>query len=246
MKVSIITAVYNNVETISGCIESVINQDYSNIEYIIIDGKSDDGTIDKINTYSDHIDYLISDNDNGIYDAMNKGLAIATGEIVGFINSDDMLNSSNCISAIVAEFERTKADIVYGDKVYYSKDLKRMKRYWKAGPLKLESYRYGWMTPHLSTYIKKGVYDEYGFFNTSLKVAADYELMFRFIYCQRVKAVYLPKIIAKMREGGVSNGSLSKMWRTNYEVYKSWAMNDRFITPLIIILKPLSKITQLF
>lgn len=244
MKVSIITVVYNNAKTIADAIESVLHQDYPHIEYIVIDGMSSDGTIEIIKSYGDKIDVFVSEKDKGLYDAINKGIKLATGDVVGLINSDDALYSTDCVSAIVRQFQKTEAEIVYGDKVYYNEDLSEIRRYWKSGNLDLRKYKKGWMPPCLSTYIKRSVYNKYGLFRDDLKIAADYELLFRFIYVNRVKTVYLPKVIAKMREGGVSNASFKNILKSNLEVYKSWQLNGLRVSPLIIILKPLSKLLQ--
>ena len=219
MKISIITSVYNNNKTISDAIESVINQSYKNIEYIVIDGGSTDGTVDVVKDYGSRIDKFISEPDNGIYDAMNKGVRLATGDVIGFINSDDLLNSEDCIECIVKRFVESGADIVYGGKVYVaSNNISKQLRYSKAGVFVRNNYKKGWMTPHLSTYIKKDLYVKYGDFRSDFKIAADYELMFRFIYKHKVKVCYLPKVIAKMRVGGVSNSSLKNILLSNFKI----------------------------
>lgn len=247
LKISIITVVRNNQNTIGEAIDSVLNQTYSNIEYIVIDGKSTDGTIAVIESYGSKISKFLSEKDNGLYDAMNKGLMLATGDVIGFINADDMLNDKYCIEQIVNTFESTTTDVVYGDKIYINPlDSKKVVRFWKAGPFDLKNYKKGWMTPHLSTYIKKSLYDKHGGFRDDFKIAADYELMLRFIYKNKAKVKYLPITIAKMRAGGLSNGSLKNIAISNFEVYKSWKVNGMNISPFIIIAKPLRKLVQLF
>ena len=247
MKVSIVTVVWNNKETIKTSIDSVLGQVYKDIEYIVIDGGSTDGTVDVVKDYGSRIDKFISEPDNGIYDAMNKGVRLATGDVIGFINSDDLLNSEDCIECIVKRFVESGADIVYGDKVYVaSNNISKQLRYWKAGVFVRNNYKKGWMTPHLSTYIKKDLYVKYGDFRSDFKIAADYELMFRFIYKHKVKVCYLPKVIAKMRVGGVSNSSLKNILLSNYEVYRSWGLNGFKVSPLIILQKPIRKLKQFF
>lgn len=246
MKVTIITVVYNNKDTISDTIESVLNQTYQDIEYIVIDGLSSDGTLDVINHYEKRISKVVSEEDSGIYDAMNKGISISTGEVIGFINADDMLHSSQCIEKIMHLFN-DGFDVVYGDIIYVDRnDSLKLLRYWKAGSFDKNKYRYGWMTPHLSTYIKREVYEKNDGFDTRFKIAADYELMLRFLYKNNLKVKYLPEVIAKMRAGGVSNSSFLNIIISNYEVYKSWRVNDLKIWPLIILIKPASKIKQFF
>ena len=247
MKISIITVCFNSKGTIEDTFKSVALQDYENIEYIVVDGGSSDGTLEIVHKYGSIISQHASGPDRGIYDAMNKGIAMATGDIIGFINSDDMLNAINCVSEIVRTFEETGASIVYGDKIYVDpKDTNKLRRYWRAGEFDLKSYKWGWMTPHLSTYIKKSVYEKYGVFDTRFKIAADYELMLRFIVKNRIMPAYLPVVIAKMRSGGVSNGSIINIFKSNYEVYKSWKVNGLNISPLIILIKPLVKTLQFF
>ena len=247
IKVSIITIAYNNSETISETVESVLKQSYNNIEYIIIDGQSIDNTVEIIKSYGDRISKYISEKDNGIYDAMNKGVTLAKGDIIGFINADDKLNSNDCVSEIVKVFQIQNADVVYGDKIYTeANNPDKVVRYWKSGEYNKNNFKKGWMPPHLSTYIRREFYEKYGKFRTDFKIAADYELMFRFMYKYNAKSKYLPKIIARMRAGGISNKSLKNILISNYEVYKSWRVNGFGISPFIIVRKPVSKIIQLF
>ncbi len=247
MKISIITVCFNSEKTIRDTIESVLSQSYPDVEYIIIDGLSKDNTMSIVSEYDDKISKIISESDKGIYDAMNKGVRLATGDVIGFINSDDLLNSEDCIECIVKRFVESDADIVYGDKVYVaSNNISKQLRYWKAGVFVRNNYKKGWMTPHLSTYIKKDLYVKYGDFRSDFKIAADYELMFRFIYKHKVKVCYLPKVIAKMRVGGVSNSSLKNILLSNYEVYRSWGLNGFKVSPLIILQKPIRKLKQFF
>ena len=247
LKVSIITITHNSAQTLDETIKSVLGQSYEHLEYIIIDGQSADNTLKIIKSYGDGISKYISEKDNGIYDAMNKGVSLASGDIIGFINSDDKLNSKDCVSDIVKVFQIHNCDVVYGDKIYTeSKNTNKVIRYWRAGEYDKSNFKKGWMPPHLSTYIRRAFYDKYGKFRTDFKIAADYELMFRFMYKHNAKSKYLPKVIARMRAGGVSNKSMKNILISNYEVYKSWRVNGFYISPLIIVRKPFSKINQLF
>ena len=247
IKVSIITIAYNNSETISETVESVLKQSYNNIEHIIIDGQSVDNTVEIIKSYGDRFSKYISEKDNGIYDAMNKGVTLAKGDIIGFINADDKLNSNDCVSEIVKVFQIQNSDVVYGDKIYTeANNPDKVVRYWKSGEYNKNNFKKGWMPPHQSTYIKAEFYKKYGKFRTDFKIAADYELMFRFMYKYKAKSKYLPKVIASMRTGGISNKSLKNILISNFEVYKSWRVNGFSVSPLIIIRKPLSKAIQLF
>ena len=246
MKVTIITVAYNSVDTISGTIESVINQTYQDIEYIIIDGKSNDGTLDIVNNYERKITKVISEEDNGIYDAMNKGISIASGDVIGFLNADDLFFSNQCIEKIMVNFNG-EVDVVYGDLIYVDRDdSSSLIRYWKSGNFEKSNYKDGWMTPHPSTYIKKRVYDEYGIYDTRFRIAADYELMLRFLYKNNLKVKYVPEVIVKMRTGGVSNRSFRNIIVSNDEVVKSWRVNGLKVPLLIILKKPISKLKQFF
>lgn len=246
MKVSIITICYNSAQTIAETINSVVNQTYVDIEYIIVDGGSSDSTLKIINSFQGKVAKVISEKDEGIYDAMNKGLRVATGDIIGFINADDVINSNDCIEKVVQQFISSESDVVYGDKIYVDpSDASKVVRYWKAGNYNKENYKKGWMPPHLSTYIKKELYDKYGEFRTGFKIAGDYELMLRFIYKNDARTTYLPIPIAKMRAGGISNSSLSNIIRSNIEVYKSWKINEIQVSPLIVCMKPFKKVFQL-
>ncbi len=244
MKVSIITVVYNNIDTISEAIESVINQTYHDIEYILIDGKSNDGTLEIIKSFGNKISKVVSEEDSGIYDAMNKGISLASGDIIGFINADDKIDNNESVKNIVDLFT-DDIDIIYGDLIFVDRlDSTKIRRYWKAGEFKKMKYKFGWMTPHPSTYIKKEIYEKYGLFDLRFKIAADYELMLRFMYKNNLRVKYLPEVIVKMRDGGISNNSLANIFISNYEVFKSWKVNDLSISPLIILIKPLLKLKQ--
>jgi glycosyltransferase involved in cell wall biosynthesis len=247
LKVSIITITYNSSKTLDETIKSVLEQSYEDIEYIIVDGQSVDSTVEIIQSYGDRISQYISEKDNGIYDAMNKGVRIAKGDIIGFINSNDKLNSNDCVSELVKVFQTYNCDVVYGDKIYTKpNNTAKVVRYWKAGEYNKNNFKRGWMPPHQSTYIRRNFYERYGKFRTDFKIAADYELMFRFMYKYNAKSKYLPKTIARMRAGGISNKSLKNILISNYEVYKSWQVNGFNISPFIIVRKPVSKTIQLF
>jgi glycosyltransferase len=246
MKVSVITVCFNAAKEIDETIRSVMVQDHNNIEHIVVDGGSTDGTQERVKRYSECIAHFISEKDNGVYDAMNKGLRSATGEVVAFVNAGDMLATRNTVSYMVRAFGEQDADVIYGDALMVDPtDITKVKRFWKGGEYKRENFRKGWMPPHLGTYIRRAAYDRYGHFNTELKVSADYELMFRFLYKHRLKAHYVPKVLVRFRLGGVSNRSLSHVWRANVEVYKAWGMNGERVSPLIVLRKPLRKLGQM-
>jgi len=247
LKVSIITITYNSELTLRDTIESVIHQSYSNIEYIIIDGQSTDGTLQIVDSYKNNITTLVSEKDNGLYDALNKGIALATGDIIGIIHSDDFYTDNFVIENIVKTFEQNNADAVYADLYYVDRDdANKIFRKWKSGNYKHGQFLNGWMPPHPTFFAKKSCYDKYGSFNLSLVSAADYELMLRFIHKHKIKLAYLPEFIIKMRVGGKSNISLKNRIRANNEDRKAWKINNLKPHFYSLYLKPLRKIIQLF
>lgn len=246
-KVSIITISYNSAATIEKTIQSVEEQTYQNIEYIVVDGNSKDGSEEIFNKYDSIIDILLKENDQGIYDAMNKGIIRASGEIIGFINSDDFLSSPEIIKKIAHEFSFHNPDMVYGDKKYVDRiNTEITKRIWKAGKFKISNLKYGWMPPHLSTYVKREIFMKNGLYRTDMMIASDYEFFIRSILNNDLNIRYLPEIIAVMREGGISNKSLKNRLISLKEVYTSWKLNGKNVSPFIMLFKPLFKIPQYF
>lgn len=247
MKVSIITVVYNNKDTIKDAIESVLNQTYKNIEYIIVDGASTDGTAEIIKSYGNKIDKFISEPDNGIYDAMNKGIALATGDVVGMLNSDDFYVDEFVIEKVVKVFEEKKVDSVYGDLVYVdSNDMNKVIRFWKSRAYRKGLFNQGWHPAHPTFFVKKEIYDKYGTFDLDFKIAADYELMLRFLERYKISCSYISEVLVKMRVGGKSNQSIKNILKANLECYRAWKVNGLKINPVKLLLKPLSKILQYF
>jgi len=244
MKVSIITVTYNSASTIRDTLESVAQQTYSNIEHIIIDGLSKDNTLEIVNEYP-HVAKIISESDKGIYDAMNKGIQYCTGEVIAILNSDDFYASSAVIEDVVDEMKKYGVETLYGDLEYVNRnDLTKLVRKWRSNHYKKKNWLNGWMPPHPTFFVKKGVYERYGKFDLSLKSAADYELMLRFLYRHNVSTTYLPYVLVKMRTGGQSNVSIANRYRANLEDRKAWKKNDlkpRFYT---IFWKPIRKVIQ--
>jgi glycosyltransferase involved in cell wall biosynthesis len=247
MKVSIITIAYNSAETIADTAKSVVDQTYPNIEYIIIDGASKDGTLDQLTPFKHRIARIVSEKDNGIYDAMNKGIRLASGEIIGVLNSDDLYADRRVIEDIVHLFEKSGSDAAYADLEYVRRDdHSQVTRRWKAGPYTEGQFLKGWMPPHPTFFVKRRVYEQWGLFNTDLKSAADYEIMLRFIHKHHISVAYLPRIITKMRVGGVSNASLRNRIRANIEDRLAWKINGLQPGWFTLTRKPLSKILQFF
>ena len=246
MKISLITVVYNNKTVIEDAIRSVLSQNYKDIEYIIIDGASTDGTLNIIDKYKKKISRVVSEKDNGTYDAMNKGLKLATGDIVGCLNSDDFYANNNVISTVAKVFSERKVDCCYSDLDYVSKNkTEKVVRKWKSRYYEDGLFRKGWHPPHPTLFIKKDVYRKYGYFNLDLKIGADYELMLRFLEKHRINSYYIPEVLIKMRIGGSSNRSIMQILKANYECYKAFKINGMKPNLLIIFYKLLSKIKQI-
>ena len=243
MKVSIITVSYNSEKTIEDTIQSVISQDYQDIEYIIIDGASSDATKSIIDNYKTDISCFISEPDAGIYDAMNKGINASNGDLIGILNSDDVYSNSSVVSDMVNALG--KSDAVYADLVYVDfNNLDKVKRVWKSGRFKKRAFYFGWMPPHPTFFVKKECYLNFGLYSLSLRSAADYELMLRFIHKNNIRVSYLPEIIVKMRVGGVSNISLKNRILANREDKKAWKINNVKPKAFTFFLKPLRKLSQ--
>ena len=247
IKISIITVSFNSVITIRDTIESIISQDYNNIEYIIIDAGSKDGTLDIIKEYEEHISYFISEADNGIYDGMNKGIAAASGDIIGILNSDDFYPNSFVISNVASAFKKQGCDAVYGDLVYVKFfDIDKIVRYWQSGGYSVYKIKNGWMLPHPTFFVKKYLYEKYGYYDTDLKTAADYKMILKLLYKYNIKVFYIPMILVNMRMGGASNSSILNRIRANNEDGLAWTKNQLDKPIFVRIKKPLQKIIQFF
>lgn len=246
MKISVITVAFNSAATIESTILSVLAQKYSNIEFIIIDGKSTDDTMSIIDRFKNKIQKIISEKDSGIYDAMNKGLRYATGDVVGFLHSDDVYASDNVLSEVAGLFKTDDSlEAVYGDLQYVDRQNSgKVIRKWTAGEYRKDKFLEGWMPPHPTFFVKRTCYDKYGMFNTEFRISADYEIMLRFIYKNEIKIKYIPQVLVKMKVGGESNVSVKNRIIANIEDRKAWKING--LTPRIytLILKPLSKLSQ--
>lgn len=244
MKISIITATYNSAETVEATLRSVTSQSYHDIEYIIIDGKSSDNTLDIVHRYKDKITKIVSEKDSGIYDALNKGVALATGDVIGLLHSDDFYVDDQVISKVAAAFEKS-VDSVYGDLQYVDRDnTDKIVRHWKSGNYRDGIFLAGWMPPHPTFFLKRACYEKYGAFNLVLKSAADYELMLRMLHKHKISTAYIPEVLVKMRVGGKSNVSLINRIKANKEDRLAWKLNDLQPGLLTLTFKPLSKIRQ--
>jgi glycosyltransferase involved in cell wall biosynthesis len=245
MKASIITACYNSSRTIEDTINSVLCQDYQDIEYIVVDGGSNDDTHKILVKHQDKISHIISERDNGVYDAMNKGIKLTTGHIVGFLNADDFYASKSTISQVVNSMQQNDYEAVYGDLLYVDqKDTNKVVRYWRTGKYKKGAFRLGWVIPHPTFFCRRELFDEFGYFNEKFQIAADFELMLRLIEKHQIKIGYIPQVLVKMRRGGKAN-ILKGMIRGNMEIIRSFHLNNLYISPLFFIYKPIIKISQL-
>ena len=243
-KISIITVTYNSAATIADTLLSVQNQSYNNIEHIIVDGNSQDDTMEIVKSFP-HVNKWCSERDGGLYDAMNKGLEMATGDIIGILNSDDIYANNFVLSKVIDCFNNEYVDTLYGDLHYvHPTDLSKVIRVWKSGRFKRSNFNFGWMPPHPTFFVRREVYEKAGMFNLSLKSAADYEVMLRILYKHKFNAAYLPEVLVKMRAGGVSNGSLRKRIRANREDRMAWKMNELNPYFFTLYLKPLRKVFQ--
>ncbi len=212
MTISIITATYNAEKTLETAIQSVINQTYPHIEYIIIDGGSTDNTLQIIEKYKPFISHLISEKDNGIYDALNKGIDLAKGDIVGVLHADDIFYDDYSIETIAKAFHKNDVDAVYGDLEYVqSTDVSKIVRYWQSKPFKKHLLKFGWMPPHPTLYVKNEVFKKIGAFNLQYKISADYDFILRLFSNTKYSFAYLPIVITKMRLGGASNKSINNI-----------------------------------
>ena len=227
MKISIITVVYNNEKTIKDAMQSVLRQTYKNIEYVIIDGKSKDNTVNLINEYKEELGYFISEKDNGLYDAMNKGIQATTGDVIGILNSDDLYQDLDVIAAVMERFnDDPELDILYGDLVYVkSDDTSKVVRNWKSKSYYNNFFEDANVPPHPSLFVRSKVYKEAGLFDLQYKLAADYELMLRMFKKHNFKSKYLNRLIIKMRLGGATNQSFSNIVNQNIEILKAWKNN---------------------
>ncbi len=244
MKISIITAVWNNRETIADAIESVLSQTYSDAEYIIIDGGSTDGTVDIIRSYGDRITKFVSEKDKGIYDALNKGVKLATGDVIGFLHSDDVFADENSVAKIAEAFSEN-TDGVYSDLIYTPKsDITKILRYWESRSFTPELLSRGWMPAHPTLYLRREIYDRFGMFDLNFRIAADYDFILR-VFTSGINTVYIPEVLYKMRLGGASNKSLKNIIRKSREDYI--ALRNNGVGGLgTLFIKNISKLGQFF
>jgi glycosyltransferase len=243
MKISIITVSYNSARTIAQTLQSVAEQTCKNVEHIVIDGLSSDNTLAIVKKYPQV--RVISEKDTGIYDAMNKGIALATGDIVGILNADDVYYDTTILEHVVRAFETTQTDSIYGDLVYVAQNnTQKIIRNWKAGQYNSGLFKLGWMPPHPTFFVRKYVYEKYGVFDLRLPLAADYELMLRFLEKQKISTLYVPYTFVRMRIGGASNKNIKNLLQNYSENTRAWQYNGLIPAWYTIVLKRVSKLAQ--
>lgn len=244
--ISIVTATFNAMGTLADCIHSVASQSID-VEHILIDGGSTDGTLRIAEANSQNLALVVSEPDQGVYDAMNKGIRRATGEIIGILNADDVYDSDQILSKVLDVFAREDIGACYGDLVYVDRhDLNKVTRYWKSGRFTPKKFHWGWMPPHPTFFVRREVYERYGLFRLDMGSAADYELMLRFLLKCRVAVEYVPEIMVRMRAGGVSNTSIANRLKANRMDRMAWTVNDMHPYHWTTYLKPARKLGQWF
>jgi glycosyltransferase involved in cell wall biosynthesis len=244
LRITIITVTYNSSHTIADTLESVKAQQYDNIEHIIVDGASTDNTIDIVRSY-EHVSKYISEKDMGLYDAMNKGVQLATGDIIGILNSDDVYANPFVLNKVAEIFSREQTDTLYGDLDFVDpNNLDKVVRSWRSGKFSRTNFQFGWMPPHPTFFVRREVYEQTGLFNLSLRSAADYELMLRILFKHQYKTSYLKEVLVKMRVGGMSNGSWRKRLRANIEDRMAWKLNNLRPYFFTLYMKPVRKLFQ--
>lgn len=245
-KISIVTVARNSVATIEDTILSVAGQSYPHVEHILIDGASTDGSLGIVNRHLNKFSKTVSEPDMGIYDAMNKGILLATGDVVGFLNADDVYSDANVLGEIAAIFNDATVSACYGDLVYMDESLTRVVRHWKSRPYSDGLFEKGWMPAHPTFFVRRTVFERYGDFDLAFRLQSDFDLTMRFLSICKIQSVYLPRVLVKMRVGGATNRSAANVIKGNIEAYQICKKNGLRVTPLFIVKKILSRVPQFF
>ncbi len=211
VKVSVVTVTWNCADTLADCLESVARQSWLDREHVVIDGGSTDATLALLETRREQLAVLVSEPDKGMYDALNKGIARSSGDVVGLLHADDCYADETVLAQVAEVFADPAVDACYGDLEYVAaEDMARVVRYWQSGAYDAKNFYWGWMPPHPTFFVRRRVYEQFGMFNLNMGTAADYELMLRFLLKHRLRVAYIPKVLVKMRVGGMSNVFLEK------------------------------------
>lgn len=239
MKISIVTVAYNSAATIRDTIESVMRQTHSDIEYIIVDGASKDGTMAIVEEYRDRIAKIVSEPDKGLYDAMNKGIAMATGDVIGILNSDDFLETDHALATVARTFETSpEAQLAFGDIVFVgSDDLTTVTRYYSAAHFSPWKLRFGWMPPHPGTYVRREAYAQVGEYSTQYRISADYEMFVRLLLVKKMQWARIDDVLVRMRAGGVSTAGLRSSIRLNAEIVQACRRNGVYTNMAMVLSK---------
>lgn len=244
--ITVVTATFNAEETVGECLRSVNGQTVG-AEHLIMDGVSGDNTLQQIALNTSENVTLFSGDDDGLYDAMNKGIVHSSGDIIGILNADDFYPSSTVLEQVARVFEDDSIDGCYGDLLYVdAEDTSKVVRYWKSGDYSPSKFYWGWMPPHPTFFVRRSVYERFGVFSLDMGSAADYELMLRFLLKHQINVVYIPEVLVHMRTGGVSNSSMGNRLEANKMDRKAWEVNDLKPYPWTLLMKPLRKLTQWF
>jgi len=248
LKISIVTVCYNSAKTIRDTIESVLSQTYADVEYIIVDGASTDGTIEIVDSYRNQVSKFISEPDHGIYDAMNKGIAAATGDVVGLLNSDDVYEHKDVLTDVVSSFsERSSADIIFGDVVFASPDnMNRVVRYYRSSHFRPWKLRFGWMPPHPATFVRREVYEKYGLYSLNYRIASDYEIFVRWMLLNKLRYHYLDAVLVRMRTNGVSTSGWKSSVVITKEIVRACRDNGVYTNLPLILTKVPFKLMELW
>lgn len=246
IKISIITVCRNAVATIANTLESVAEQTYAHVEHIVVDGASSDGTTEVIRANDFRLEKWVSEPDNGIYDAMNKGLNMVTGDVVAFLNADDIYSGPDVLERVAGEFDRKALDACFGDIVFVRKDLRTTVRYYRSQGFTPRKLSYGWMPAHPSLFLKRSLFEKYGNFKTDYRIAADYELVVRLFGKQEIRYHYIPEVLVKMRTGGVSTRGFGSSLVLNREIVRACRDNGIETNLLKVFLKVPMKLMELF
>lgn len=244
LKISVITATWNCIATVGQALDSVLSQSHPSVESVVIDGASTDGTFAVLESYRSRLGVLVSERDKGIYDALNKGIKQATGDVVGFLHADDVFENSEVLARMAAAFQDPTVDAVYGDLVYVRQDdTSQVIRYWKSGLYDQAALSRGWMPPHPTFYVRRSVYERLGGFDTRYRIAADYDTVLRFLAVRKIRAAYIPEVLVRMRTGGISNRSLKTIIRKSREDIEVLRRN-KVGGVLTLLRKNLGKVSQ--
>ncbi|NOX99950.1 MAG: glycosyltransferase [Verrucomicrobia bacterium] len=245
MKITIITACKNAETTISGCIQSVQQQSHDDVEHWIIDGASDDQTLQQISASGHSAKHLLSEADNGQYEAMNKGLDLATGDIIGFLHADDLYAHQHVLKSVAAAMQDKNLDACYADLTYVDpENIDHVIRYWKSKNYQSGLFLKGWMLPHPTFFVRREIYEKLGNFDTQFTIGADWDLLLRFIEVNKIKTKYVPELWIKMRTGGASNRSLTNIIRNNRQCLKAFGKYDLRPSPLYPFYKLFHRLSQ--